>query len=71
MSTLKPQSNRQLYSNAVIGTRPVPSALYQIGNLWYKFAQKRDIPLKQFLQIWHGGGHHWSAPSRQISSLWL
>jgi len=38
---------------------------------WYKFARKGYTPLCEFYKIWLGEGSPRSAPSRQISSLWL
>ena len=45
--------------------------IVEIGNFWYKFAQKRVYPLKRFLQYLAWGGSPRSAPSYQISLLWL
>ena len=43
----------------------------KIGIFWYKFARKGYTPLCEFYKIWLGEGSPRSAPSRQISSLWL
>ena len=38
---------------------------------WYKFVEKGCIPLSDFYHIWLGEGSPRSAPSDQISPLWL
>ena len=43
----------------------------KIVNFWYKFAQKRYIPLSNSYKIWYGRGAFRPAPSCQISPLSL
>jgi len=43
----------------------------EIGNVWYKFAQKGYTPLSDFYNIWLKGGSPRSVPSYQISLFWL
>ena len=43
----------------------------EIGNFWYKFAQKGYTSLSDFYSIWLGGESPGSAPSYQISLFWL
>jgi len=50
---------------------PYGPKITEIGNFWYKFAEKRYTPLCDFYKIWLGEGSRRSAPSRQISPLWL
>ena len=41
------------------------------SKFWCKFAQKGYIPLTDVYKIWHGGGSHTFARSRQILPFWL
>ena len=43
----------------------------EIGNFWYKFAQKWYTPLSDFYKMWLGGGSTRFTSSCQISSLWV
>jgi len=43
----------------------------KISIFWYKFAPKGYIPLSDFYKIWRWGGSPRSAPSRQISALYV
>jgi len=43
----------------------------KIGIFWYKFAQNGYIPLSDFYKIWLERANPRSAPSCQISPLWL
>jgi len=43
----------------------------EIGNFWYKFAQKGYTPLSDFYKIWLVAENPRLAPSYQISPFWL
>jgi len=64
---------RTIMANLTVVTFKMWAApkIAEIGNFWYKFAEKGYTPLRDFYKISTGGGSPRSAPACQISSCWL